>query len=64
MLTKERIERCTVWVLAVGLLITVTLSVAKTIVRDYKELRQEIRRPAVSETQRAEKGPGYTWLTG
>ena len=36
---------------AVGLLITVMLTVAKSAVRDYKDLREEIRRPAATETQ-------------
>jgi hypothetical protein len=55
MLTKEKIERCTLWVLAAGLLMTVTLSVAKSVVRDYMELRQEIHRPAATETQATNK---------
>ena len=51
MFTREAIERFTLWVFAVGLLITVMLTVAKSAVRDYKDLREEIRRPAATETQ-------------
>jgi hypothetical protein len=46
-MTKGKIERWTLWVLAVGVLIAVTLNVAKWVVRDYKDLEQEIHRPVV-----------------
>jgi hypothetical protein len=49
-ITKEKIERWTLWVLAVGLLAAVTLNVAKTVVRDYHDLQQEIHRPATTQT--------------
>ncbi len=42
---KETIDRVTLWILAVGLLIAVTFSVAKSAVRDYQELRDQIHRP-------------------
>jgi hypothetical protein len=46
-MTKGKVERWTLWVLAVGVLIAVTLNVAKWVVRDYKDLEQEIHRPVV-----------------
>jgi len=46
-LTKKKIERWTLWVLAIGLLASVSLNVAKSVVRDYHELWQEIHQPAV-----------------
>lgn len=53
--TKEKIEKWTLWILAFGLLISVTLNVAKLAVRDYMELRQEIHRPAATEIQAANR---------
>jgi hypothetical protein len=43
--SKKTIERWTLWVLAVGILAAVSLNVAKAIVRDYKDLQQEVHRP-------------------
>jgi hypothetical protein len=51
MLTKEILEKLTRWVLALGLLIAVVMSVAKSTVRDYYDLRHEIHQHAMTETQ-------------
>jgi len=48
-MTKEKIEHWTLWVLAAGVLIAVSLNVAKWVVRDYRDLQQEISRPAATE---------------
>jgi len=50
-MSKERIERWTLWVLAVGILAAVTFNVAKSIVRDYKDLQMEFYRPAATQAQ-------------
>jgi hypothetical protein len=50
-MSKEKIERWTLWVLAVGILVAVSFNVAKSIVRDYHELQQEIHRPAATRAQ-------------
>ncbi len=52
-MSKEKIERWTLWVLSVGILLAVSLNVAKSIVRDYKDLQKELRRPTTTETQNA-----------
>jgi len=49
-MSKDKLERWTLWVLALGLLITVSLNVAKSIVRDCKDLREEMHRAAVTQT--------------
>jgi len=49
-MSKAKIERWTLWVLAVGILATVTFNVAKSIVREYNDLQQEIHRPATRQT--------------
>jgi hypothetical protein len=50
-MTKEKIERWTLWVLAVGILSTVTFNVAKSMVHDYNELQREIHRPVATQAQ-------------
>jgi hypothetical protein len=55
-LTKKKIERWTLWVLAVGLLAAVTLNVAKTVVRDYHDLQQEIHRPTATQAENRGEG--------
>jgi hypothetical protein len=44
--SRDRIDRLTLLVLAIGLLIAVLFSVAKGAVRDYRELEHEIRETA------------------
>jgi hypothetical protein len=51
-MSKDKLERCTLWVLALGLLITVSFNVAKSVVRDYQDLRQELHRPGATQTTR------------
>ncbi len=50
-MTRDRIDHWTLWVLAAGVLIAVVLHVAKWIVRDFKELQEEIHRPAATQAQ-------------
>jgi hypothetical protein len=50
-MTKAKIERWTLWVLAVGILATVSFNVAKSIVREYNDLQYEIHRPAAKQAQ-------------
>jgi hypothetical protein len=52
-LSKAKIERVTLWILAVGVLVAVSLNVAKFAVRDYRELQHEIRQPAGAQTNTA-----------
>jgi hypothetical protein len=47
---KAKIERWTLQILAIGVLIAVSLNVAKFAVRDYRELQREIHRQANVET--------------
>jgi hypothetical protein len=48
-MTKAKIERWTLWVLAVGILATATFNVAKSIVKEYNDLQHEIHRPAATQ---------------
>ena len=48
-MTKKKIERWTLWVLAIGLLAGVSLNVAKSVVREYRELQQEIHQPQATQ---------------
>jgi hypothetical protein len=50
-MSRDRIDHWTLWVLAAGVLIAVVLHVAKWIVRDFKELQQEIHRPTSTQVQ-------------
>jgi hypothetical protein len=50
-MSRDRIDHWTLWVLAAGVLIAVVLHVAKWIVRDFKELQQEIHRLAATHAQ-------------
>jgi hypothetical protein len=47
---KAKIERWTLLVLAIGVLVAVSLNVAKFAVRDYRELQREIHQPARVES--------------
>jgi hypothetical protein len=47
---KATIERWTLLVLAIGVLIAVSLNVAKFAVRDYRELQREIHRPVNAQS--------------
>jgi hypothetical protein len=50
-LSKEVIDRVTLWILALGLLIAVTFSVAKSAVKDYQELQDQLHnRPSIQAT--------------
>jgi hypothetical protein len=50
-ISKSKIERATLWVLAMGLFVGVTLNVAKIAVRDYRELQHEIHQSAEARTR-------------
>ena len=52
-ISKETIDRVTLWILALGLLIAVSFSVAKSAVRDYQELREQIHQPAAVQSTNA-----------
>jgi hypothetical protein len=47
---RQNIERATLWILTVGVLIAVSLNVAKFAVRDYRELIREVKQPAATQT--------------
>jgi hypothetical protein len=48
---KEKIERCTLWVLAVGMLLAVSFKVAESVVRDYHDLQRELHQPAATHAE-------------
>jgi hypothetical protein len=50
---REKIDRLTLWVLALGLLIAVTLSVAKSTVREYQDLQDQFHRPTTGQAKNA-----------
>ena len=50
-ISKKTIERVTLWILALGLLIAVTLSVAKSAVQGYQELQDQIHRPTAAQAK-------------
>lgn len=47
-LSKQEIERGTLWLLAVAIFLAVFFSVAKYAVRDYRDLQREINKSVVS----------------
>jgi hypothetical protein len=47
---KEKIERFTLWVLAVGMLLAVSFRVAESVVHDYHDLQREIHQPQAPAT--------------
>jgi hypothetical protein len=46
---KEKIERYTLWVLAVGMLLAVSFKVAESVVHDYHDLQREIHQPQATQ---------------
>jgi hypothetical protein len=55
-LSKSKIERMTLWVLALGVLVAVCLNVARFAVRDYRELQHEIHQSRDTQTNTAKSG--------
>jgi hypothetical protein len=49
--SRDRIVLWTLWILAFGLLVGVSLHLAKWIVRDFKDLQREISRPVAAKAQ-------------
>jgi hypothetical protein len=48
--SKQNIERATLWILTVGVLVAVSLNVAKFAVRDYREFIREVNQPTATQT--------------
>jgi hypothetical protein len=60
-ISKKEIDRVTLWILALGLLIAVSFSVAKSAVKDYQELQDQLHRPtAIHASGTAEQASNST----